>query len=261
MAMKLDDMGKYVDNVLRQYNSQISKAVKQLGEKHTVTTNLISKATDIYGKENIRYTKDGIPQIARNRATIKQYTKATTLKSETQYIRGAKNGQYKYVYDVSKAYQRAVNQVRQKARNNIPQDLLQYTPEKIPKSYKPQGATDRIPITDSNRQQYILYERSRKINDYINRQTNKTNVDRMLKLNELISEIYEKYADDDTQNINLNELEKFTKDFHDVNETASLSELEKFVNARYDRIFNVVDGDNKNKRDETGGMTLENAGL
>lgn len=65
--MKLDPMEKRADSILRQYNNQLTKAYGQLGKTHTVSANLLSKARDLFGENNIRYNKNGVPQIARNR--------------------------------------------------------------------------------------------------------------------------------------------------------------------------------------------------
>lgn len=223
MAMKMGVNEKTVDNVLRQYNSQLSKAYKQLGEKHTVSSNLINNAISIYGEENIRFTKDGVPQIKRNRATVNMYTKAMKLKSESQYTQGEFKGNYKRMYDVTKAYQKAINQVLQQARNKVPAEFME--------------------IKD-------LKKRSTAINKWINTQTTKSNINRMLKINDMISEMYTQYNDDNDDNELINQ---FANDFHTDTDSMSLDELEKYVKERYDKIYNPF-----NSKPVEGGDSLAN---
>lgn len=223
MAMKMGVNEKTVDNVLRQYNAQLSKAYKQLGEKHTVSSNLINNAISIYGEENIRFTKDGIPQIKRNRATVNMYTKAMNLKSESQYTQGEFKGNYKRMYDVTKAYQKAINQVRQQARNKVPAEFME--------------------IKD-------LKKRSSALNNWINAQTTKANINRMLKINDMISEMYTQYNDDNDDNELINQ---FANDFHADTDSMNLNELEKYVKERYDKIYNPF-----NSKPVEGGDSLAN---
>lgn len=208
MPMKMDVTETAIDNTLRQYNSQLSKAYKQLGEKHTVSSNLVNNAISIYGKENIRFTKDGVPQIKRNRATLNMYTNAMKLKSETQYTQGAYKGNYKSMYDVSKAYQKAINQVRQQARNKIPSDFMQ--------------------IKD-------LKKRSKAVNDWVNAQTTKANIERILKINDMISEMYAKYNEDSDDNELINQ---FATQYHTDTDSMNLDELETYITERYNNIYN-----------------------
>lgn len=223
MAMKMGVNEKTVDNVLRQYNSQLSKAYKQLGEKHTVSANLVNNAISIYGEENIRFTKDGVPQIKRNRSTVNMYTKAMDLKSESQYTQGEFKGNYKRMYDVTKAYQKAINQVRQQARNKVPAVFME--------------------IKD-------LKKRSAAINKWINAQTTKANINRMLKINDMISEMYTQYNDDNDDNELLNQ---FANDFHTDTDSMNLDDLEKYVKERYDKIYNPF-----NSKPVKGGDSLAN---
>lgn len=223
MAMKMGVNEKTVDNVLRQYNSQLSKAYKQLGEKHTVSANLVNNAISIYGEENIRFTKDGVPQIKRNRSTVNMYTKAMDLKSESQYTQGEFKGNYKRMYDVTKAYQKAINQVRQQARNKVPAVFME--------------------IKD-------LKKRSAAINKWINAQTTKANINRMLKIDDMISEMYTQYNDDNDDNELLNQ---FANDFHTDTDSMNLDDLEKYVKERYDKIYNPF-----NSKPVKGGDSLAN---
>lgn len=223
MAMKMGVNEKTVDNVLRQYNSQLSKAYKLLGEKHTLSSNLINNAISIYGEENIRFTKDGVPQIKRNRLTVNMYTKAMDLKSESQYTQGEFKGNYKRMYDVTRAYQKAINQVRQQSRNKVPAEFME--------------------IKD-------LKKRSVAINKWINAQTTKVNINRMLKINDMISEMYTQYSDDNDDNELINQ---FANDFHTDTDSMNLDELEKYVKERYDKIYNPF-----NSKPVEGGASLAN---
>lgn len=214
MAMKLDPMEKRADSILRQYNNQLTKSYGQLGKTHTVSANLLSKARDLFGENNIRYNKNGVPQIARNRGTLKMYGEANTLRRDAQYTKGDLKGQYKPMYDVSKAYQRAVNQVRQRARNKVPEDILK--------------------IKD-------ISKRTDKIKKYVNEQTNKKNIDRVLKLNDMIAELYGKISDEEIYSQDISEaLGEFDIDFRNMRDNADLDELERMVQQRYDRVFGGV---------------------
>ena len=57
MAMKMTAIEKQNDSIIRAYNSQIEKSVKQLGYYHTVTQNLINNAKLIFGENNIKQMK------------------------------------------------------------------------------------------------------------------------------------------------------------------------------------------------------------
>ena len=57
MAMKLNAVEKANDSILRQYNSQIEKSVRQLGLNHTTTQNLINAAVQIFGAGNMKTMK------------------------------------------------------------------------------------------------------------------------------------------------------------------------------------------------------------
>ena len=109
MAMKMTAVEKQNDSIIRAYNSQIEKAVKQLGYRHTVTQNLINNATIIFGENNMKQmTKKSridaitgnqvhIPQISRNRKTI-----STDMAKKLQKETKTKTGTYKNMYDVSR---------------------------------------------------------------------------------------------------------------------------------------------------------------
>ena len=132
MAMKMTAVEKQNDSIIRAYNSQIEKSVKQLGYYHTVTQNLINNAKLIFGENNMKQmTKKSridtitgnqihIPQISRNRKTIST-DMAKKLQTETK----TKTGTYKNMYDVSKHYQKAIDNAIAQRRANIPDNLMQ----------------------------------------------------------------------------------------------------------------------------------------
>lgn len=197
MAMKMTAVEKQNDSIIRAYNSQIEKAVKQLGYGHTVTQNLIHNATMIFGENNMKQMakkagKDvitgnqiSIPQIARNRKTVSS-DMAKKLQTETK----TKSGAYKNMYDVSKHYQKAIDNAIAQRRTNIPDNLMQ--------------------IKDINK-------RTKSIKKYVNNVT-KQEIKNQININDLISETFEQYelakenGDDVTNYI------EFANDYHSGNE-------------------------------------------
>ena len=145
------------------------------------------------------------------------------LKSESQYTQGEFKGNYKRMYDVTKAYQKAINQVRQQSRNKVPVEFME--------------------IKD-------LKKRSVAINKWINAQTTKANINRMLKINDMISEMYTQYNDDNDDNELINQ---FANDFHADTDSMNLDELGKYVKERYDKIYNPF-----NSKTVKGGDSLAN---
>lgn len=203
MAMKLNAAEKANDSILRQYNSQIEKSVRQLGLNHTTTQNLINAAVQIFGAGNMKTMKItrvlsesqlnkntgeiyGIPQIARNRATLSQTAKAKELRATTQYTRGELKGNYKALYDVSKQYQRAIRRAEQKIRMNIPDYIADLT------ATEPNAANK--------------YVQSQLTQDVINQQT---------MYDDLASEIFEAYEDAKDAGDDTDDFETFAHGFHD----------------------------------------------
>lgn len=139
MAMKLNDVEKRNDSIIRTFNKQIENAYRKLGVNHTVTQNLVKAAKSIYGdnlksmKITIGYSPNqvdkstgeirAIPQIPRTRATLSQSNKARELKNETKYATGSAHGVFKSPYNVTKAHQRAVKKAMQKATSLMPDEL------------------------------------------------------------------------------------------------------------------------------------------
>ena len=197
MAMKMTAVEKQNDSIIRAYNSQIEKAVKQLGYGHTVTQNLINNATMIFGENNIKQmskksridTITGnqihIPQIARNRKTIST-DKAKKLQSETK----TKAGTYKNMYDVSKHYQKAIDNAIAQRRANIPDNLMQ--------------------IKDINK-------RTKAIKNYVNNVA-KQEIKIQINLNDLISETFERYKKAKENGDDLTDYIEFANDYHNGNE-------------------------------------------
>lgn len=162
MAMKLNAAEKANDSVIRAFNKQIENAYRNLGYNNTTTQNLVNKAISIYGKNAMKemsitlgYSPNQIdrttgeihviPQIQRNRANVSNTTKAKALKAETQYTSGDKKGQYKNMYDVSKAYQKAIKQARQNIIKSLPNETIKTkTPKQLEIEIRKKLTRDRI---------------------------------------------------------------------------------------------------------------------
>ena len=197
MAMKMTAVEKQNDNIIRAYNSQIEKSVKQLGYGHTVTQNLINNATMIFGennmkqmtkklgKDNITGNQIHIPQISRNRKTIST-NMAKKLQTETK----TKNGTYKNMYDVSKHYQKAIDNAIAQRRSNIPDNLMQ--------------------IKDLNK-------RTKAIKNYVNNVT-KQEIKNQININDLISETFEQYNIAKEKGDDVTDFIEFANDYHSGNE-------------------------------------------
>ena len=197
MAMKMTAVEKQNDSIIRAYNSQIEKAVKQLGYGHTVTQNLINNATMIFGENNMKQmTKKSridtitgnqihIPQIARNRKTISN-DMAKKLQKETK----TKTGTYKNIYDVSKHYQKAIDNAIAQRRANIPDNLMQ--------------------IKDINK-------RTKAIKNYVNNVT-KQEIKNQINISDLISETFEQYCISKENGDDVTEYIEFANDYHSGNE-------------------------------------------
>ena len=197
MAMKMTAVEKQNDSIIRAYNSQIEKAVKQLGYGHTVTQNLINNATMIFGKNNMKQMakKAGkdvvtgnqiiIPQIARSRKTVSS-DMAKKLQTETK----TKSGTYKNMYDVSKHYQKALDNAIAQRRANIPNNLMK--------------------IKDINK-------RTKAIKNYVNNVT-KQEIKIQINLNDLISETFEQYNIAKEKGDDVTDYIEFAYDYHNGNE-------------------------------------------
>ena len=197
MAMKMTAVEKQNDSIIRAYNSQIEKSVKQLGYGHTVTQNLINNATMIFGENNMKQMtkkvgKDvitgqtiNIPQISRNRKTISS-DKAKKLQTETK----TKTGNYKNMYDISKHYQKAIDNAIAQRRSNIPDNLMQ--------------------IKDINK-------RTKAIKNYVNNVT-KQEIKNQINIGDLISETFEQYRISKENGDDVTEYIEFANDYHSGNE-------------------------------------------
>lgn len=193
MAMKLSAAEKQNDNIIRAYNTQIEKAVKQLGYSNTITQNLINNAKIVFGETNMKQmakksVKDiatgetvHIPQISRNRKTLST-NKAKELQKETK----TKSGTYKNMYDVSKHYQNAIDKAIAKKRANIPPKFMEI------KNIK---------------------DRTKAIKKYVNNVT-KSDINEQIMVNDLISEIYEKYKIAKENGENVDDYIEFSNDLH-----------------------------------------------
>ena len=197
MAMKMTAIEKQNDSIIRAYNSQIEKSVKQLGYYHTVTQNLINNAKLIFGENNMKQmTKKSridpitgnqihIPQISRNRKTISS-NMAKKLQGETK----TKTGTYKNMYDVSKHYQKAIDNAIAQRRANIPDNLMK--------------------IKD-------ISKRTKAIKNYVNNVT-KQEIKNQININDLISETFEQYNIAKENGDDVTEYIEFANDYHSGNE-------------------------------------------
>lgn len=187
MAMKMTPAEKANDSIIRAFNKQIENAYRKLGYNHTVTQNLVNQAKSIYGAQNLKemkitagYTAGqidkttgeifGIPQINRNRANVSNGMKAKALKAATQYTAGNKKGQFKSMYDVTKAHQKAIEQVRQSILKSIPAgDIRSSTPkqleQRIKKELKPERIQKQIIENDLASEIFAAYEQAKENDD------------------------------------------------------------------------------------------------
>lgn len=189
MAMKMTAAEKANDSIIRAFNKQIENAYRKLGYNHTVTQNLVNQAKSIYGAANMKemkitagYTAGqidkstgeifGIPQINRNRANVSNGLKAKALKAATQYTAGDKKGQFKSMYDVTKAHQKAIEQVRQSILKSIPAgEIRSSTPKqlekRIRKELKPERIQKQIIENDLASEIFAAYEQAKEDDDDI----------------------------------------------------------------------------------------------
>ena len=187
MAMKMNAAEKANDSIIRAFNKQIENAYRKLGFNHTVTQNLVNQAKSIYGATNMKemkitagYTAGqidkstgeifGIPQINRNRANVSNRLKAKALKAATQFTAGDKKGQFKYMYDVTKAHQKAIEQVRQSILKSIPAgEIRSSTPKqlekRIRKELKPERIQKQIIENDLASEIFAAYEQAKEDDD------------------------------------------------------------------------------------------------
>ena len=187
MAMKMNAAEKANDSIIRAFNKQIENAYRKLGYNHTVTQNLVNQAKSIYGAANMKemkitagYTAGqidkttgeifGIPQINRNRANVSNVMKAKALKAATQYTAGNKKGQFKSMYDVTKAHQKAIEQVRQSILKSIPAgEIRSSTPkqleQRIKKELKPERIQKQIIENDLASEIFAAYEQAKEDDD------------------------------------------------------------------------------------------------
>jgi hypothetical protein len=235
MAMKLNAVEKANDSIIRQYNKQIEKSVRQLGFNNTITQNLINTATQIFGSNSMKAMKVkigfsqnqinentgeiiGIPQISRTRATLSQTAKAKELRATTQYTRGELKGNYKSLYNVTKAYQKSIRLATQKIRANLPQNIIEQSK------------------TNPN-----------VVNEYINANLTNEAIQNQTNYDDLASEIFEAYEElkdlgDDTE-----EFEKFAHFYHDERNNYSDDALLNFIKEKRDELLRYK---SKDERDE-----------
>lgn len=232
MAMKLTASEKKADTILRQYNKQIEQAYRKLGYNHTVTKNLVNQARSIFGVDAFKDMKItsgysvnqidratgeiyAIPQIKRNRTTLANLDKAKALQSATQYTKAQEKGMYKRMFDVSKAYNKAIEKANQHVRQNIPQDYY-----KIPD----------------------IKKRTKQISDYVKKHTDDKEIRRQLLIDDLASEIFENYnsADESESPEYVQNMRDFANDYH-AGKDFDLAQLEQLAQQRQNYLANVDD--------------------
>lgn len=238
MAMKLNAAEKANDSIIRAFNKQIENAYRNLGYNNTVTQNLVNKAISVYGKNAMKemsitlgYSPNqidrttgeihAIPQIQRNRANVSNTTKAKALKAETQYTSGDKKGQYKNMYDVSKAYQKAIKQARQNIIKSLSNKTIKTkTPKQLEREIRKKLTRERI--------------------------------SKQVLENDLASEIFEAYeqAKEDGDDIEL--YQEYTNNYHSGGDT-DLDLINRIAEQRYQTL---VDKSLENP-DEVTGLTGE----
>jgi hypothetical protein len=221
MAMKMNAAEKANDSTIRAFNAQIEKAYKTLGANNTVTQNLINKARSVYGASNMKeMSKAGnnIPQISRTRATVSNNTSAKALHQATHYTSGARKGQFKSMYDVTKAHQKAMTQILQ--------DTLKATPNKYVKRYMRRknrlaglvGTTingvraEKTPMYKALEKAVKSFEKNQK------RNLTASNLESKISENDLASEIFDAYAKAKENNEDTGLYEDFARDYHGGNE-------------------------------------------
>ncbi len=230
MAMKLNAVEKANDSTIRAFNKQIENAFRKLGYNHTVTQNLINKAKSVYGVSALKgmkitagYTigqinpETGeifeIPQIQRNRKTVSDTLKAKALKSAVQYTTGTKKGQYKNMYDVTAAHQKAIKQVQQ--------SILKATPNAEIMAYN--AAKSRLlgmqGTPAANTKEYnTLMKQVKEFERKQKKPLTQSRVRRQLIENDLSSEIFAAYeqAKEDGDDVTL--YQDFAKEYHSGND-------------------------------------------
>lgn len=196
MAMKLNAREKSNDSIIRAYNAQIEKAYKTLGANHTTTRNLVSKAKSIFGASmrTAQMAVGEVPQIKRNRATVTNNNAVKALQKETRYGKQtSKAGQILPMYDVTKAYQKAIQNVQKNILKNLPRDYRMKTPVK-------------------------------QLQKEINRLTTAGAISDQLLENDLASEIWEAYKAAKDKGEDITEFKDFTNLFHSEGQKKALQQ-------------------------------------
>lgn len=199
MAMKLNAKEKANDSALRAYNAQIEKAFKTLGANHTTTRNLVAKAKSIFGSSmRTAHTRAGdIPQIQRNRKTVSNDNAVKALQKETRYKKGTtKAGQFLPMFDATRAYQKAIKNVRQNILKSMP-------------------ARQRISKT------------AKELSREISRMVTSSLISEQITENDLASEVFEKYKQAKEQKLDIKVFQDFAKAFHDDGQKEALNLLAK----------------------------------
>ena len=201
------------DSTIRAFNAQIEKAYKTLGANNTVTQNLINKARSVYGASNMKEMSragNNIPQIARTRATVGNNTSAKALYQATHYTSGTRKGQFKSMYDATKAQQKAISQIFQ--------DTLKAQPNKNISRYN-KRKNILTALKGTNKSQNQIYKRAEKQVKQFEKELKKNltvaNLENKIAENDLASEIFDAYAKAKEDGDDTKLYEDFAKDYHD----------------------------------------------
>lgn len=261
MAMKLDSTEKAIDSAIRAYNRQLEQAYTKLGYDHTITRNLVSTARSIFGKDSVKYMgtkyidKKNLDystgeyhetlQIKRDRKTITKakdnnlidmLNKATKFENKTGNKDLDKyNGTYKTLYNVSHAYNKAIEQVRAFHTANLPQHIKDVMKGKS------------------------VAEKDKILEGYLKTQTHTDNIDIQIFYNDLSSEIFATYSqaraeidDADDYDENFLRMQEFAQNYNANNYNTDL--LYQARRARDNWIFSQQ---YRNDLETIQGRTLE----
>lgn len=257
MAMKLDATEKAIDSAIRAYNKQLEQAFAKLGYDHTITRNLVSTARSIFGKDSVKtmttkhVDKKNIDmstgeyfetiQIRRDRATIskaKEKNLISLLNKAVKYENKTRNreldkfnGSYKTMYNVSHAYNNAVEQVRAFHTANLPEH-----------------------IKDAMKGKSVV-EKDKILEGYLKTITHTDNIDIQLLYNDISSEVFATYAqarqeidDNDDFDENFLRMQEFAQNYNTHNYNSEL-----LYQARMARENWIYSQQYKNELDEIQG--------
>lgn len=229
--MKLDTAEKAIDSAIRAYNKQLEQAYTKLGYDHTITRNLVSTARSIFGKDSITTMKTKYVdkknidmstgeyfetiQIKRNRVTITKakennlvnlLNKAVKFENKTPNRELDKlNGTYKTMYNVSHAYNMAIEQLRAFHTANLPPH-----------------------IQDAMKGKSVI-EKDKILEGYLKTVTHADNIDIQLLYNDISTEVFATYSqarneidDNDDFDENFLRMQEFAQNYNANNYNSEL---------------------------------------